>query len=1108
MISNFWIMTRFFWVILLHHCFIATCVDPTFGGDLPLAKISIEAGDHTLNRELSTPNHLDLFPEIETSLDESKAESPGGSKSEPGSGGLPSATSNEIRDTETSASDPYRAKYRGMPGTDSEESKRKVSKPYERDGQLRTSPLKKHPQGHASRGPNGPRSSRRKILRNPYAHPSQGSVPGIPIGHIQYLSTAPLPQPEGWIPFFSNSDDAARWLKAGQGYGQFHTFPLQTPWEPSYPFHGSHLGHEMYPAVDPQTTNLHQYNIHGQPDHDKVTSNWAQKSIHAPPFVSTGQDKSHSKDIASAHDVQLKNEEPQEVKRTDILPPADATSSLGKGIKLNANARVTAENSALQSMQKLLHPQDNKHHRSEISGSDAIDTHKSTGETPSNIDASHPAVDDRSPEGKALSKDQELGKDAAKTASLPTQQSLDHISSKASYKSIALTGIKSTTESNSKLGTRVADTSRTSPEILRYERQDANEPIAKSTFPPKPVDQFVKGVQSSARRIHPEIKMKQNDVPYQTGDIKLNVLKGEKKQQILRSNHFFPDEEFNSGNEPPWVPGRFNQDSKDSISSEWIRVKTKNRGAQKSSAKTNMRSDTPPSQHPDISEGLMTHQRKLAMDAKGFAASRDSTFELLKDHASSEAQETVIPKSSTEDMQGSDSSETFSDESTPVDSAKGVFEKSVSANDRVDVQTTFQTSKRSKTKKKPKKPQASASINKAEVENEINVSAHKNDDPENPRRGDSSETDLKSLLAKVLQYDNLKDNTEISLTQKDFEKILSKQDDLVSLGLFPEAFGERWVKAALDLGENAKNAREIYRRMNSLKAQYSQKLILKHWRMYKSALSQKTQEAFLYFKVDQEWPTFYNADLNYLMVTKAKLESLDQDSSQILHELLFDKYLDSRLATLYMMATMPPQEKIFTEQELVSLSKSGGSIPALLEIFHQLELSTSEVNWNTYTKDQILEKLRGLKLIMMGKYDMQPGLQLDVDDLVWVTSTTRAFILESRFSGAFTNRLRSLAKTADKVLPKKTAKEWMPGHDHLWEDQTIGQGEALVAAHFSMDIKGLAILKRLIERQNKKPPPGVGKVIYWPGTAPDEMKQHIKLFAEFFGFQGLRLVVN
>ncbi|EGG11052.1 uncharacterized protein MELLADRAFT_102940 [Melampsora larici-populina 98AG31] len=1085
-------MIRFFWVILLHHCIITTCVDPTLGGDLLSGKTPTELGDQNLNHELSTPNHLDMFPEIETSLDGFKVESAGGSRSGTESGELPSATSDEIRDTQTSASDNLEGSQRGNSGTDSDEFKGKVSQPYGRDGVLDPSSFKKYPQGHITRKQDGLRRSRRRPLPYPYAHPSKGPLPASPNGHIYHPSTTLLPQPDGWIPFFSNYHDAATWFSHGLGYGNFHTFPIGTLWEPSRHLPESSLSaHEMHPDIIPQTTypQVQPYNVHGRSDHATVSSNWAQRSLHAPPFVSVKQDKSQAKGIVTAHEVQVKEEEPpKEVEPTDTKgkPPVDASSSSKEKYAHILNSGATAENFMPQSSQESLHPHDDEHPK--ITGSDVVDPHKSTGESPRNTGASFAPMTDLNPAVKPSFKDQELEKHATETVPLPVQQSSDPISQKASYKSIAWAGMKSKSESDFKSGTSVGDTS-------RIESQKS--------------DQILEGDQSSDRRNHAQVKAVQKHISDQIGNSRINILKGAKEQKILRSNPVFPDE--GSKIDPLSEPDSLVQNAKKTISSEWIRVqKKKNRGAQKTSMKSNALWDTLPSQGQDTSEELMTQDRQLSTDDKESAASEDNVIEPLKSQATSEVHEAKIPQSNTVEMHGSESAKTFFEDSTPVDLHEGFSGESSPAKDRTDILATYEAQKsaRSKRKKKTKKTKAVTSISTAEPEKEIEISARQNDLPtsENSIRGESSVTPLKSIISKVLRYDDVEHIVQIRMTKEDFQRIRLAQDDLVSSGRFPEVFGEKWRESINDLGQDQRNPVEVFRRMSSLRAQYSQKAILMHWGLYKSKLSPRAQEACQLLKVDQEWPTFYNVDSKYLVTSRAKLEALDLREAQDLRELFFDRNRDSRISTLYLMATMQPHEKVFTESEFVSLSENGGSIPVLLQICNLLELSIPEVIWKTFTKKQVLEKLNGMKNIMVGIFQMEKNLEFNVDDFVWVASNTRAFILKSRISATFERRLKYLAKLADKHLPPIPAEQWMPEETHLnWDDQKMGQGEALIAAHFSLDLKNLAVLKRLITHQKKPSPPGVGHVIIWPGKAEDRMKQQI---TEFYKFHGINLLSN
>ncbi|KAH9809666.1 hypothetical protein DFH28DRAFT_538316 [Melampsora americana] len=1080
-------MIHFFWVILLQSCIIALCVDPTLGGDVLSAKVTTELGDHTLNYDFSAPNHLDMFPEIKTSRDELKAESPGDSKSGTDSGQPSSSTSNEIRDAETSAS-VLRGSHRGMPG---KEFKRKVSKPYERYGMHEASPFKKYPQAHASRGQNG--------LRRSHRRPPQYLYTQLGNGHILDSSTAPLPQPEGWVPFFSNYDDAAEWLKFGSHYGNFHTLPLQPLWEPSRLLPGRPFGaHETYPPIYPHTTNPQRYNVHGRAVHGRVTSNWAQRSLRTPPLMTA------KPDIASAPKVQrTKTEPPKEVENIGTQgkpPPTDVSSSSRDKKTLSAKSDDTAETS--QPIQELLPPQDDEH-QTKIARSDVADPGKSAVETPTDTDRSYYSVDNMNPSAKPISKDRELEKHAAKTATLPTQQSLDSVFSKPSYKSIALAGLKPTSDSKSKLRTSVADTPRIKSQSLKI--PDPTAGTNKATFGANPVHQLLKGAQPSEKRVQTEVRSDQKEISDQTEYTRTNILKSEKKQPVLQSNHFFLDEGSESA-------PREGLDSliQNSISSDWIRVKKKNRGAQKSSVKYKL-GDAPSSQDQDTSEKLTTHRKQLAMDTKEFDASKASVFD-PKDGVSLEVHETVVPESNTIDMQGSDSSKIISENSTPLESPNVFSGESAAAKDGNELLATFQKSERSKRKKKrTKKTKAMASVSTAEAEKEIEVSALHHDLPKSTdaMSGESSKTSLKSMILKVLQHENTKDGVQIHMTKEDFRRILLAQDDLVSLDSVPEVFGDKWRKAISDITRDSEDSFELFRRMDSLASQYTQMAIMRGWGLYKSKLSPQTQEACQLLKVDQEWPTFYNVDFDYLETTKTRLESLDINEALNIRRLFFDRNLDSRILNLYLMAQMKPHEKVFTESELVSLSKSGGSIPVLLQIWNLLELSIPEVNWKTFTKEQILEKLKGLKNIMQGKFHMDNGLEFDVDDLVWVASNTRAFILNSRLSNTFERRLKDFAKSADKLFPRKPAKQWMTEPTSFnWEDLLIGEGDALVAAHFSLDMKTLAVLKNLMTHQKKPTPPGMGHVIFWPGKAKDRMKQQMKYFAEFYKFHGFTLLSN
>ncbi|KAH9809668.1 hypothetical protein DFH28DRAFT_537957 [Melampsora americana] len=1058
-------MRCFFLVILLQHCIITSSVDPTTGTDLLSAKVPTKLGD--LSHE--PPIHHVMFPEIKASVNDFKAEFQADWQGATESRKLSSALSNEIRHPEASASDTLRKSHRQMSGKECKEFRKNISKPYKRNGMLDASAYKKYPQGQATRGQNDSNRSCQSFPQYLHEHPvaMNGPLAMIPSGHLHYASTAPIPQPEGWVPFFSNYEDAVEWLKFGSHYGNFHTLPLQPLWEPSRLLPGRPFSaHETYPPIYPHTTNLHQYNGHGRADHGRVTSNWAQRSLRTPPLMTAKQDMSQT--------------------------------------KLSAKSDNTAENSALQPIQELVKPQDDEL-QTKILCSNVVDPRKSSSETLTDTDPSYYSVDDMNPAAKPISKDQEFEKHGAKTAMSPTQQSLDQISSKASYKSIALTGFKSKTFSNSKPGTSIEKTLQISSQTPSSERSHANKALSKSTSVPKPVDPLVKAAQLPTEHTYLELKMNQNNVSDQRGDIKLDVLKGEKVPQNLGSVQSFTNK--GSKVELLQVSDSFIQNSKKLTSSEWTMVKKKNNAVQNSSSTVNILLDSPPSEKTDTSKGFIDIQRTLAVDTKAFDGLRDSVFEPLRHHTSSGAQEELIAEPNNVDMQGPNSDNTYSKESAPVNSPKVVYKEPIPSKDRSNIKMTVQKPERSRRKKIKKQPKAVNSINAANLEMIIDVSAHQNDSPMSgdPIRGESFETSLKLLISNFLQLDNIEKKVQISLTKEDFQKLLLAQDDVVSCGIFPEVFGKKWREAISSLAQGSKNPLELLRRIHSLEAQYSQKAIVMRWALYKSKLSPQAHDACLLLKMAQEWPTFYDVDYIYLATCKAKLEALDNNEAQSILQLILKRNLDSRLSTLYLMAKM--RKKIFTELELVSLLKSGGSIPVLLQICNLLELSNPDLNWKTFTKEQILEKLKGLKRIMEGNFDMDKNTELDVDDDVWVASNTRAFILNSQLSKTFEKQLKTLAKLADRLLPHKTAKEWMPGQAHFnWANQNIGEGEALLASHFGLDMSSLAVLKCLIELHNRRPSRGMKNVIFWPGEAPDTMKQQIDLFAEFYKFQGLKLL--
>lgn len=125
--------------------------------------------------------------------------------------------------------------------------------------------------------------------------------------------------------------------------------------------------------------------------------------------VSVEQDKSQAKDIASAHELQVKEEEPpngiestewvQSKSRYAMMSddinsstkgtptPVDVSSSSKEIDTLNSNSGATAEHSTPKSIQESLHPQDNE--RPEITASYAVDPHKSTVGSPRNAGAGY-----------------------------------------------------------------------------------------------------------------------------------------------------------------------------------------------------------------------------------------------------------------------------------------------------------------------------------------------------------------------------------------------------------------------------------------------------------------------------------------------------------------------------------------------------------------------------------------------------------------------------------------------------------------------------------------------------------------------------------------------
>ncbi|KAH9810592.1 hypothetical protein DFH28DRAFT_490888 [Melampsora americana] len=284
------------------------------------------------------------------------------------------------------------------------------------------------------------------------------------------------------------------------------------------------------------------------------------------------------------------------------------------------------------------------------------------------------------------------------------------------------------------------------------------------------------------------------------------------------------------------------------------------------------------------------------------------------------------------------------------------------------------------------------------------------------------------------------------------------------------------------------------------------------WELYGSVLLPRTQRICKLLKADEVMPTFEKAtqaEWNELIVELASLKkeatNADSDAKEIYEQLieLFEGTLDNRLATFDLMihTNVARESSILRRVLREGAHLEGVSLPVLAGISEVLELSSDNIYWDSFSKEQIGKKVNQLINIMNGKVTLHNGQMFQIYDHPWINEYTRYYLTcpTTFISKRFQLRFKKLATLADRMNGSASKRNTM-------DYTNITLGDILVSVHLNLKTEYIEEMKQYFATQKRsRTCTSTGRVGCWTSGLQDMPMSRVFRFKQYFDLLGHRV---
>ncbi|EGG10279.1 uncharacterized protein MELLADRAFT_60651 [Melampsora larici-populina 98AG31] len=416
---------------------------------------------------------------------------------------------------------------------------------------------------------------------------------------------------------------------------------------------------------------------------------------------------------------------------------------------------------------------------------------------------------------------------------------------------------------------------------------------------------------------------------------------------------------------------------------------------------------------------------------------------------------------------------------------------------RTQIQPTAKKGEKGVKSKKGKASKKATTTNReTKVVSQINALV-KGEKIINEEQMDYSGLSLTVVLRKVLHAENRTFGLRVDLGEAAIEYLNHCQED-----------GQGIIEAMEVIRDTFWNYDEGCMRSFSIMLKYNAHNVVERWELFENVHPARTRNICKLLRADEPMPSFEDETKQNWNVLSAELHLLKGDAKNPKEneeklKWLFVGTFETRLATFNLMVnTNLFQESNFLKRVLKEgAHKEGVCLPVLARISEVLELSSTKVNWDSLSKDQIENKAKQLIEIMQGKVTLHDGEVIEVNRGIWMNQYTRYYLTcpSTFISKLFNMRFKKLAILADR-------KYGSPSNGNTMNYADITLGDQLVAIHVQLDLEDIRLLKAHFARQkSSKECSSKAYVGRWNDYVPGLLKDLVMSFQQYLDTLGHRV---